>query len=234
MKKKALIAGLILVGCSDIKSSALNTSGIHANITAIVHGDQSIVEVILKAGGENSNTYVELEEGDTLTATDGAETMSLGHTQVGVFHSYNASFSSVAADTEFTVSLSRELEESAPSSIATLTEDFTLISPTDDSIHSRQDPLTISWEIEDETNEELNIKISGSCIFDITDSVPLTDGSYTINSSDFYATNSQAEAESCQTDVILERRRIGTLDPAFGSGLIYGGIRKTISIRLDP
>lgn len=234
MKNIPFVCTLLLCACSDIKSSALNTSGIHAEIVAMVDGANTQVEVVLKAGDANSSTYVELDAGDSLSATDGADTSDLGHSAFGVFHSYNTTFSTTAVDTEFTISLERELEDDAPLSVATLTEDFTVIAPIDGETHSRQNPLTISWETTDANDEEMSINASGTCVFSIKDTVAISAGSYTINSTDFDATNSETAQESCTFDIVLERRRLGTLDPAFGSGSVFGGVRKRVSIRLDP
>jgi hypothetical protein len=225
---------IFATACSDIKSSALNTSGIHADISAMVEDNQTKVEVILRAGAENSTTYVELETGDSLEATDGTDTNILGHSSFGVFHSYNATFSTTDPDTEFTISLLRESETEAPLSIAELTEDFTLTTPADGAVHSRQEPLIISWEAENPDNETLYLEASGTCVFSITKELSLSDGSYTINSSDFDSINEEEAQESCQFDIKLERRKTGSLDPAFGSGSIFGGVRKTQTIRLDP
>lgn len=230
--KQLLPLTLLTIGCSDIKSSALNTSGIHAEISALVEDGSTSVDVILRAGDAMSLTYIELDTGDKLEATDGTENSVLSHSSFGAIHTYDSSFSETAPGTEFTISLLRELEDDAPISVATLTQDVTLIVEND--VHSRQDPMTISWEANEPGDETLYIEVRGSCIFAIKEEVSLSDGTYTINSSDFEATNSETAQESCEVDVIIERRQTGTLDPAYGSGKVYGGVRKRTSLRLDP
>jgi len=230
--KKIIAISILSVGCSDIKSSALNTSGIHAEISAMVENGTTSVDVILRAGDANSLTYVELDEGDKLEATDGTDTNGLDHSNFGSIHSYDALFNQTDPGTEFTISLLRELEDDAPTSVATLTQDLTIILEND--VHSQQDPLTIAWEASEPGDETLYLNASGSCIFSIKEEVPLSDGSYTINSSDFESTNDETQQESCELDIVLERRLVGTLDPAYGSGKVYGGVRKRTSIRLDP
>jgi hypothetical protein len=223
---------LITIGCSDIKSSALNTSGIHAEISAMVEDGNTTVDVILRAGDAYSMTYVELDTGDKLDATDGVESSTLAHSSFGSIHTYDAIFSETATGTEFTIALLRELEDDAPISSATLTQDVTLV--VENEVHSRQEPLTISWEATEPGDETLYLEASGSCVFSIKEEIPLSDGSYTINSSDFESTNDETAQESCELDIVIERRQTGTLDPAFGSGKVYGGVRKRTSIRLDP
>ena len=220
--------------CSDIKSSALNTSGIHADISAMVEDSQTKIEVVRRAGGANSTTYVELEGGDTLEATDGTDTNILGHSSFGVYHSYTTTFSVTTPETEFTISLLRESETEAPISIAEITEDFSITAPAEGAVHSRQDSLLISWEAANPDNEVLYLEASGTCVFTITKELSLSDGSYTINNSDFDSINEEEAQESCELEIKLERRKTGTLDPAFGSGSIVGGVRKIQTIRLDP
>lgn len=234
MKNILFASTFLLCACSDIKSSALNTSGMNAEIVAMAEGSFTQVEVVLKAGDANSTTYVELDVGDSLSATDGTETFELGHSSFGVFHSYNATFSATEEDTEFTISFEREIEDDAPSSFAYIAGDFDVTSPFEGDIHSRQNPLRISWETADDNDEEMNIKADGSCVYKIDETVRVSAGSYTINSSDFDSANSDAAQESCTFEIILERIRVGFLDPAFGSGSVLGGVRKRISIRLDP
>jgi hypothetical protein len=232
---KRLFSVLICTtACSDIKSSALNTSGIHADISAMVEDNQTKVEVILRAGGENSSVYVELEGGDSLEATDGNDIKTLGHSSFGVFHSYTSTFLGTTPETEYTISLQRETETEAPISIAVLTEDFSITTPSAGTVHSRQEPLPISWEAVSPDNETLFLEASGTCIFTITKELSLSDGSYTINNSDFNSINEEEAQESCEVVIKLERRKGGTLDPAYGSGTIFGGVRKTQTIRLDP
>ena len=230
--KKIIPIALFTIGCSDIKSSALNTSGIHAEISAMVEDGKTAVDVILLAGDANSLTYVELDAGDKLEATDGTDTHHLEHSNFGSVHSYDALFTQSDPGTEFTVSLFRELEDDAPLSVATLTQDLTLTVEND--VHSRQEPLTFTWEAEEPEDDTLSVSASGSCIFSIKDEVALSDGSYTIDSSDFESTNADTQQESCALEIVVERRREGTIDPAYASGKIYGGVRKRASIRLDP
>lgn len=229
--RKLLILSLYCIGCTDIKSSALNTNGIHAEISAIAVDGKTLIDVTLKAGDANSITYVELDAGDELQATDGSQTYTLDHSYFASLHSYDTEFNQTEPGTEFTVSLLRELEDNAPSSLAKMTEDVTLIVEND--VHDRQNPLTISWEAVEPDDETLYLDVSGPCIFSIEREVPLLDSSYTIDGSDFETSNSESDEQSCEIDIIIERRKSGTLDPAYGSGTIYGGVRKQTSIRLN-
>ena len=223
---------LLCLACSDVKSSAVNTNGIHADITALVVDDTTELQVIMRVGGANSSTYVELDAGDTLEVTDGTETKEFGHSSFGALHRYTTTFDRIDPGSEFLVSLKRELEESAPNSMATLSDDFTFESPGDDYIHSRTTNLTIVWSGQD-AGDDMHITVDGSCIIEMEATTSFLVGSYTFNSVDFESFEAD-EGESCEADITLERRLAGTLDPAFGSGSVFGGIRKVQTIRLDP
>ena len=220
------------ISCSDVKSSALNTNGIHADITAFVVDDTTELKVIMRVGGQNSTTYVELDEGDTLEASDGTETKEFGHSSFGAIHTYSTTFDRIEPGTEFLVSLKRELEDPAPNSMVTLSQDFTIENPEINETHSRINPLTIVWAGED-AGDEMHITVDGSCIIKMEATTSFVSGSYTFNSNDFESFESD-EGESCEIDITLERRLAGTLDPAFGSGSVYGGFRRVQTIRLDP
>ena len=75
----ALIAlmGPLSTGCASIESSDIKTSGIYADFEAKSSGEGStLLSASLKVG-ENSNTYLDLVEGDTLTASFDEETKRL-------------------------------------------------------------------------------------------------------------------------------------------------------------
>jgi len=223
------------MACSDVKSSGVNTSGIYAEISAIVKPtNQTDVKVVMRVGDASSNTFIELDSGDSLEASDGISTEELGHSSFGSIHSYSESFDTTDADTEFTINLKRELETSAPSSVATLPADFSFTAPADNTTHSRQDPLTISWDASAESSDTMAIEANGSCVFSINAEVPFNVGSYTIDPDEFESIGAEDTAESCELEIDLQRQKAGTLDPAYGSGLIFGGVLKTQTIRLDP
>ena len=240
MKRVILITLMgIATGCTSVKSSAVNTDGMYAKISAIADGEKTEVEVVLTVGDAYSNTYVELDGLDSLEASDGATSEELRHFAFGTYHSYSADFDEMEAETEFTISFTRDSETSAPASVATLTDAFVISNPTD-SVHSRSDDLHIpgGWTSADMYNFEMYIKLSGSCIYDIsttTENYQLEGGfaGYTISASEFDVAGEDDSIE-CEVTLLLERRSKGTLDPAFGAGEIYGGYRQTMNLRLNP
>src|SRR5437762_9756010 len=100
-------AVLLAVGCNNEESTSSNnikTGGIAALTDVYADTDTTAtVHVELKVGGSSSNTYIDLDSGDELIATAGDQTKTL--TTTGKVGRYEALFSGVGADTEFTVVL---------------------------------------------------------------------------------------------------------------------------------
>ena len=84
------------------------------------------------------------------------------------------------------------------------------------------------------TGETLFLEAIGNCIYTIRKELPFEDGGYTISNSDFNENNEQETQESCEIEIKLERRKAGIIDTEYSSGIVYGGVRKSITIRLDP
>ena len=69
---------------------------------------------------------------------------------------------------------------------------------------------------------------------DFVDEVPFSDNSYLVSASDLENIGSDETIDNCELDIELQRQRKGTLDPAYGSGEIYGAVMLTQSILLTP
>src|ERR1041384_7124397 len=112
MNSRFALASLCLVALSSVacskettSSSNIKTGGIAALIDVYADNDTTAtVHVELKVGGSSSNTYVDLEGGDELKATVGDVTKTLPASDTGI---YEATFSGVEEDTEFSVTLER-------------------------------------------------------------------------------------------------------------------------------
>ena len=226
---------LLGIACTDVKSSGINTNGMYAEISAVVQStNQTKVDVILRVGDANSNTFIELDAGDTIEASDGTTTEELNHSSFGSIHSYSQFFNSIDEGTAFTISLSRELETSAPSSIAILPAGFTLRQPELGFEISRDTDLDIQWEGSGEDTEMMMIEVTGTCIFSITKEVPFNDNAYTVPSTEFESIGSDETSEGCELQLVLQRKKEGTLDPAYGAGDIFGGVLQTQTIQFTP
>jgi hypothetical protein len=227
--KRCLVILCICAGCTDVKSSAITTEGMNAQFTATAGESTTTVAATLRVGGELSNTYVDLEEGDSLEATDGDETQTLAHQSLGAFHEYNASFQSTEAETMFTFSLNRSSGDNAPASTATLPEPFSITAPATGENLSRGNDVLVEWESAG-TSDKMQIQISGDCIGSYVETID-DDGSHTVSAGSLGAFE---ESERCQATITVERQRVGQLDPAFGAGSSYGVQNRTLDFRTDP
>lgn len=210
----AALAASTLVGCTKetVSSANIKTAGIAAIITVTATSETSArVDVELKVGGDESNTFVILESGDELFAEAGGDRLEMRSTDAGEFE---AEFSVGAADTEFKVVLERPDDTSAPNSRGTLPAPFSIASPTaSDSFSRADDDVVIDWTAG--STDEVGLVWDGDCIFGGNESAADT-GSYTIDQGEIDATSS-GETETCDIDVEVTRERRGTADSAFDS-----------------
>src|SRR5690242_13416258 len=99
-----LAASGLLAGCTEtLDSKQLRTGGISATLEATAESESSTsLKATLKAGGDESNTYVILSAGDRISATADGEEVEMSAESQGV---YVAQFDVGAGDTEFKVLL---------------------------------------------------------------------------------------------------------------------------------
>lgn len=213
LPKSPLLLALLVFGCTEsVESEDVRTTGIYPVISVVADGrGSSTVEVRLKVGGRNSNTYLDLVGDDRLEASVGDTTKRLdGRSD----QTYRASFPVDAEDTEFEIAFRRgEEDENAPSSTVTLPAPFELevgasvASRTDDAVEFSWAPLAtggMAWEYE------------GGCVIRDDGTTP-DDGEHTLAAGQIETFESD-KMVSCPVDLTLVRSRKGSLDAAFTEG----------------
>jgi hypothetical protein len=202
-------AAAALTGCTEtIPSSDIKTSGIAATIEATApSASESTVHVTLRAGGDESNTYVDLGGGDRIFTTLAGERKEMSSTSTG---EYEAEFSEGAGDTTVTVSLEREDGDNAANSTGTLPEPFVVDEVT--ASVSRADDLVISWS--PASDEEMDIDLDGTCIFNEDITVASGATSATIPGGSLDSTGQMDMPQTCDLTVKLTRSRAGSADRA--------------------
>jgi hypothetical protein len=208
----AIAAALFAFGCTEsIDSKNIKTAGIAALIDATsTNGTATTVLVELKTGGAQSNTYVDLSDGDALSVEVDGKTYEMSAEGNG----YEAEIPTGAADTEFKVSFQRRNDTSAPDSKGQMPAPFTLDDiPTGD--HSRAEDLVITWDAASASASEMSIQLDGNCIFVETFEVP-DSGTYTVRGGELKATSDDMP-KSCVVEVELRRTRKGTADVGYDS-----------------
>jgi hypothetical protein len=205
------LIGLSAIGCSKetTSSSNIKTGGIAALIDVYADDDTTAtVHVELKVGGSSSNTYVDLEGGDQITATAAGKTKTLTARDTGI---YEADFSGVEADTEFQVTLERPDDDTADANSGTLPPPFTLDDPAGD-LSRMTDPVDVTWAPA-ESGDKMKLDVDGDCIFHYTHA-PSDTGNYTIAAGELESTGND-KPETCDLAVHLERSRSGSADTQF-------------------
>jgi len=204
------LIGLSALGCSKETTSSNNikTGGIAALIDVYADNDTTAtVHVELRVGGSSSNTYVNLEGKDRLTATAGDETRTLTARDSGI---YETVFEGVGEDTEFSVTLDRPDDVTASNNSGTLPAPFDLDEPTG-KLSRKDDDLEVSWS--PESSDKMTLEFDGDCIFDFDKSVPDT-GAYTVAAGSIKSTGGD-KPEACDIDLTAERTRGGSADSKF-------------------
>lgn len=231
MKRLTLL--LLLPACASVKSSDVATSSIWADLAAVTDGDGTTATAILRVGGADSNTFVDLEEGDQIDVTAGAETVTLQEVALGDLFSYVGSLAADEAGTEFTFDFQRALLTSAPASTATMPDPFELTAPAAGAALSRAQGITVTWEPSG-TDATMRVLLRSECIVDAQVDVDGDPGSYTYEPGSYLVVDG-AEGQSCEATLTVQRIGFGALDPAFETGgQVYAAQERKVDFRLDP
>ena len=153
-----------------------------------------------------------LEAGDGLSAEADGDKRAMQ--AVGTGH-YEAKFSGVDAETAFTVSLERSVDDPAPNSTGVLPAPFEITSKLGTRPIPRGTGVKVTWSPSGDSSD-VGIEIDGDCIHDKRFSVGGDPGKFTIPGKDVRAWKSK-RADNCNVDVTVTRTRSGTTDPALDS-----------------
>jgi hypothetical protein len=173
-----VLASVALGGCSRETTSSANirTPGIAAliDVTA-TDSTNSTVHVELRVGGSSSNTFVNLESGDKLTASAGDVVKDLRSDDAA--GEYEAEFATAAAGTEFKVMFEREVDEDALGNRGTMPAPFEITGVPTTTPSRVNDDIVITWDPA-ESGASMEIEVTGSCIFSKPIDVPGDKGTH--------------------------------------------------------
>lgn len=225
---------LFAIGCESIESTDILTSAIYADLAATSDGSSTHATATLRSGGATSNTFVNLEGDDILTVTADGQTQEMNEGYLGDIYIYDTDFTLSAQDTEFVFALERTVDAGAPDSRCTLPAPFELTAPEGGAPFSRDlDDLTVSWSPSGE-QDMVRVTVSGDCIWDEVVDVQGDPGTVVIPSGTLLSLDEDNPA-ACDATVLVQRRRVGDLDPGYGQGgSIYGVQARQVEIRTDP
>ncbi|TVQ92895.1 MAG: hypothetical protein EA397_05790 [Deltaproteobacteria bacterium] len=217
-----ILMSFALLGCADVGSESLLTSGMSAVIRGeSLDGNSTQVSAILRAGGPTSSTFVKLEGDDALTASVGELEVTLTEASLGAMTSYRGTLPDADPETIFVVSLRRTLDDGATGTTFFLPEPFEILSE-----HGEVEDTSaveITWEPSGSSHQVL-LEVTGTCIVGGLDELEGDPGSVVIPSEylDFLG---EQPGVSCPVDVRIAKVRGGSLDPGFGEGGWAQGIQ---------
>jgi hypothetical protein len=211
----ALVAftALPAIACTEsVDSSDVKTSGVYADMSVVASGNgNSEVSVGLKVGGSNSNTYLVMKNGDSLTAAVDPDTKTLSKS--GDF--YKTTFPVEAADTAFVIAFNRPNDTPAPNSTVSLPAPFDIGGIAAGDTVSRGTGFTATWTANLD-GDQMHWTLDGDCFFR-KDHAFADTGSAVFALADFQM-HSGDETTTCPANLCVDRTRNGVLDPAYGEG----------------
>lgn len=250
-----------LTACSETDSTDVRTSGVRAEIDVVAEGDgATTVTADLEVGsGGFFATDLELAGGDTLTAMAFGLTQTLSKVSQLLTHYYRTTFSQDTEGEQFTVSLSRPNDTSAPNSFVTLPVGFVLSMLSPDPVNVGDD-LSVGWAPQGQSGT-LELVFETTCTIDrheivvddqgnqttvttttettgFTSFVPADTGAYMLDSMDILPMLLPNEefktAIPCTVSLQLSRINEGLLDPNYGAGgYIRARQRRTVALTLN-
>ena len=213
---------LPILGCESVKSNDLKTSGLYAELEADAPGGGRLNVKATFTLGPGSLTYLEFTPSDSLTATVGKTTRAMSRKAAFGTTWYEAGFETDAAGAPVRVALAREADTSARESSVTLPASLEFSSPQAEARFPRSAGVSVTWTGAGEA-DLLQLTARGSCIQPVE--LELTEDTGTQTLAPFVASTSN-ESNTCSVELTLVRRRLGTVDPAYGKGGVF---RATVS-----
>ena len=226
-----------LLGCQKVGSDSIKTSGMYAELSVSASGDgSSHVRAALRVGGPLSNTFVDLQSGDSFSASFNGMTQTLTRTPelLGAV-SFTGTFTGDTPGMPFTIALTRASDVSAPSSTTVLPAKFTVMAPAANAVISRAQAFPITWDASGSAAGELmDITLNGSCVQLLLKGSQTDNGQATVMANELKAAVG-SEQSTCPVTVTVTRKHSGTVDKAYGDGGAFNGLQQvTTTISSTP
>ena len=234
-----------LVGCAEVDSEQIRTSGFFVNADVTAAGDVANIQVRLRTGDDFDSDTIVLTSGDQLSANLTGQTIELPRLNAA----YSGTFNPAAGGDELTLSLARPNDTDAPNSRVTLPLDFDISAPAFSTSFAAGDSITVVWSPGDR-GSTMTLSYSADCtliegsnsfhggrVGRTFNNIPDT-GTHTVAvNAILNAFNDQEELVRgipCPLEITLTRERSGSLDPAFQNGSIDASRTKTVLVTATP
>ena len=234
---------LVLSGCSKTESENVTSQGIRADIEVVSGGHgSSEVKVELRVGDGLFGTLLELSNSDRLLAHANGVTQQLGKDEDLFEIMYKTTFNIDDEGTQFRVELQRDEGVSAPNSIVTLPLSPNVTMPANDDTVALGSDLTVAWEpafTQDSMSVRFIIECRGTngSYYSSDDTHSAVDnGVFRINTSEISSIDPEVfdDMINCPLEIIVYRKRRGSLDPGYGEGgRIVAIQRRAVTVQLE-
>ena len=234
MKNGAILSLFVLLAGCGGGSGDPSTSNIYAQLFIRAEGSgQSKVMAIMRLGGMESDSFLELQEGDHLIAWQEGESAQMQRREWRGMVSYDAYFTGDMANTSFRIEFKRTIDEGAPSSTVSLPFEFSVLTPSPGTTFSRaSETILVSWA-PSRSRDYLLVTIEGDCIEPYSSGLAPDTGTFYITANSIQLSD-DASWDICTATMEIALTRVGTLDPAYGGGYFYGQQIRTVEIHSGP
>lgn len=232
----ALALGLSACG-ESIDSGDVDTSGVWADFWAEADGNgQTLMHAGLRTGGPNSNTFLTLKEGDSLTFyADGDSYTPNAESAFRNYEVYEKSVPKTEGGTNVEIEFTRSDKTNAPNSSATLPDRFEINQPSESDSFSRSSDdiqVTLSNTGSNPKNQTLNVPGAG-CIKDGYES-DFTGKTITIPHEELEDSGNEDADDNCEIEIEIERKRTGSVDSAYEGGEFETTQVRSIKVQSTP
>ncbi len=215
----------LLIACSAIDSSYIDTAGIHADIEIIADGEgTSVVRAELRSG---SDTLDLAGEDQLFAQVDEDEREMIRREDIFDQVRYTAEFPRDALGTEFRVALLRAEKSDARDTKVSMPPRFLLTQPR--GTFSIDQTIPIVWDRS--AGDPLTVSINGDCIHPVHQTLSADTGRWLAQPGRIEAVS--GFRGSCELQITVERERRGHLDPSFEGGQIVARQVRTRRITLE-
>ena len=222
---------LALAGCESVRSHDVRSGGIRASILVRVTGQGASVNVTLTAGGLTS---IDLDPGDSLTASGGGRIINLRGTHFAGASAYSGTLTGVTKPgTKITVALHRGASDTdAPHSTVELPGPITARVAARTYSRSRD---AIALHLNGNVGD-VHVDWHGSCAVQDSIGVVVAGPPYVIASGTLQsvAPGGAGATSKCDLSLVVTRVEHGDIDPALNGGGITAERQATVVIRSVP
>jgi hypothetical protein len=219
-----ILTCVTVLGCSRTKSENVTSNGVYAEMELVANeAGYTDVEVRLRVGGPLSLTELELSGSDRLLAHANGLTQVLNASGNLLDIRYKTRFNFIDADTSFRIEFDRSNGISAPNSVATLPQGFTLSAP-DGPTYTRDQDITITWDpafTPDAMSATYNTicRLDPGGYYSASKGFTVPDnGQFIVKASDLITSDPIFADADCEITFQFNRKRYGSIDNNFGEG----------------